>query len=263
MSGRRGSGGKRSGGGPRRGAPGTRYVKKGNQRYDRHDHYFKKARSEGYLARSVYKLEELDKDFKLIRPGDMVLDLGSAPGSWLQYAERRVSAKGGKLVGIDLLPVRMSFGPHVHIIEGDVFEATVEELMPPGVELEEGAEVPRPFDVVMSDMMANTTGVKAVDQARSMALAERALDLCERVLRPGGRFCVKVFEGPDFHDYIKALRATFEQVKIRRPKGVRVGSIETYVVALAKRQPRADLGAEHPEDDEDEGFDPLAPRDET
>lgn len=212
------------------------FVGKGNRRYDRHDVYYRRAKEEGWLARSVYKLQELDEDFKLIRPGNNVLDLGAAPGSWLQYAEGRVREKGGRLVAIDLLPVRLSFGPHVKVIEGDVFKADVRDLLPPGLELSDDDPVPRPFDVVISDMAPNTTGVRAVDQARSMALAERALEVACRVLRPGGRFCVKVFEGGDFPEYLEALKKAFTTVKVRRPKGVRAGSIETYVVALDRRR---------------------------
>ncbi|MFZ9887173.1 MAG: RlmE family RNA methyltransferase [Myxococcota bacterium] len=212
------------------------FVAQGASRYDRHDVYYRRAKEEGWLARSVYKLEELDRDFKLIRPGDNVLDLGSAPGSWLQFAERRVHERGGLLVGIDLLPVRLSFGPHVKVIQGDVFKAELHELLPPGLEVAEDAPAPRPFDVVMSDMAPNTTGIRSVDQARSMALAERALEVALRVLRPGGRYCVKVFEGGDFAAYLDALRAGFRTVKVRRPKGVRVGSIETYVVALDRKR---------------------------
>lgn len=214
----------------------TGFMKKGNDRYDRHDAYYRKAKEEGWLARSVFKLEELDRDFKLIRPGDNVLDLGSAPGSWMQYAERRVQQAKGRLVGIDLLPVQISFGPHVRILQGDVFTAEVRELLPLGLEAAEGEEL-RPFDVVLSDMAPNTTGIRSVDQARSMALAERALELALRVLRPGGRFCVKVFEGQDFPEYLDALKAGFRTVKVRRPKGVRAGSMETYVVALDRRSP--------------------------
>lgn len=234
--------------------PQKRFVKKGSSRYDRHDAYYRRAKQEGWLARSVYKLEELDKDFKLIRPGDNVLDLGAAPGSWLQYAERRVQEKGGRLVGIDLLPVRLSFGPHVKVIQGDVFKADLRELLPPGLEVSEDEPTPRPFDVVLSDMAPNTTGIRSVDQARSMALAERALEVALRVLRPGGRFCVKVFEGGDFRDYLDALKQGFSTVKVRRPKGTRVGSIETYVVALDRRRDEPPDGENKRDDEsEDEG----------
>lgn len=237
---------KRSSGLKKGGASGGRgskkgFVGKGSDRYDRHDHYYRRAKEEGWLARSVYKLEELDTDFKLIRPGDNVLDLGAAPGSWLQFAERRVQQKGGKIVGIDLLPLKLSFGPHVKVIQGDVFKTDVKDLLPPGFEVGDDDVALRPYDVVLSDMAPNTTGIRTVDQARSMALAERALEVAFRVLRPGGRFCVKIFEGADFPAYLDELKRGFSTVKVRRPKGVRVGSIETYVVALDRR--RDDEGA--------------------
>jgi 23S rRNA (uridine2552-2'-O)-methyltransferase len=219
---------RRSGGsarGSRRG-----FVKQGNSRYDRHDTYYRKAKEEGFLARSVYKLEEIDRAFKIVRKGDVVLDLGCAPGSWLQYAERRVREKGGSLVGIDLLPVKLTFGAHVRVIQGDIYDVTLEDLLP------EGVDADTPFDVVLSDMAPNTTGIRSVDQARSMALVERALDIADELLRPGGRFVAKVFEGGDFVAFVKMLRERFTDVKIRRPKGVRRGSMETYVVALDKKR---------------------------
>lgn len=227
MAGRRGNQG--TGRGARKG-----YAPKGSSRYDRHDALYRKAKEEGFLARSVYKLEEIDRDFRLIRPGDWGLDLGCAPGSWLQYAERKVQAKGGRLVGIDLLPVRMSFGPHVKVVQGDLYETPAFALLPPGAP-DPRRDPERPFDVVLSDMAPNTTGVRSVDQARSMALAEHALELAGRLLRPGGRFVVKIFEGGDFKAYLGRAGELFDEVKVRRPKGTRVGSIETYVVALRRR----------------------------
>lgn len=222
--------------GRREGARGGRkgFVPKGNLRYDRHDSFYRKAKEEGFLARSVYKLEEIDRDFSLIRRADWVLDLGCAPGSWLQYAERKVREHGGRLVGIDLLPVRTSFGPHVKILEADLYETPVAELMPPG-NLATRKDASRPFDVVMSDMAPNTTGIRSVDQARSMALAEHALELSGSLLAPGGRFVVKIFEGGDFKAYLDRAKQIFQEVKVRRPKGTRVGSIETYVIGLGCR----------------------------
>lgn len=219
--------------GPSRGKKG--FVPKGSARYDRHDAYYRKAKQEGFLARSVYKLEEIDRDFAIIRPGDWVLDLGCAPGSWLQYAERKVREKAGRLVGIDLLPVRVSFGPHVKVVQADIYETPARELLPEGPP-DPKRDPEHPFDVVLSDMAPNTTGVRAVDQARSMALAEHALELAARLLRPGGRFVVKIFEGGDFKAYLTRAQELFQEVKVRRPKGTRAGSIETYVVALGRRQ---------------------------
>jgi 23S rRNA (uridine2552-2'-O)-methyltransferase len=217
---------KRSGGGKGRTRDG--FIKKGNARYDRHDAYYRKAKKDGYAARSVYKLEEIDQAFKIVRRGNRVLDLGSAPGSWLQYAQARVGEQG-IVVGVDLLPLQVSPGPRCHVLQGDVFDLSAEELLPEGeVDLEGFAG----FDVVLSDMAPNTTGIKSVDQDRSMALCERAFDLALRLLRPGGRFCVKVLEGGDMPEFLKRCRAAFSQVKIRRPKGTRAGSMETYVVGL-------------------------------
>lgn len=238
-------------------APKQAYIKKGNSRYDRHDVFYRRAKAEGYLARSVFKLEELDEAFQIIRSGDDVLDLGSAPGSWLQYAERKISEKNGSLVGIDVLPVRLNFGENVKVLEADIYEVTAEDLWPPGKAPPEdglepgrpGTKATRPFDVVMSDMAPNTTGIKSVDQSRSAGLCERALEVACRMLRPGGRFCAKMFEGSETAGYLKALRSIFGTVKIRRPAGVRIGSKETYLVALDLNPIRAveyliEIGAE-------------------
>lgn len=206
------------------------YVDKGNARYDRHDHYFRKAREEGFAARSIYKLDELDREFHLLSPGDVVIDLGCAPGSWMQYVERRV-LPGGRAFGIDLLPAKVSFGPHVRILQGDAFAVTLEQLLgaAPG-------EVLPVVDIVLSDMAPNTTGIRAVDQARSMALCERALEVAQRLLRPGGRFAVKVLEGGDMKHFVEQCRAVFDAVKIKRPKSTRPGSTETFVVGIGRKR---------------------------
>lgn len=204
------------------------FLQKGNERYDRHDHYYKKAKSEGYAARSIYKLDEIDRDFHILKKGNVVVDLGCAPGSWMQYVETRI-LPGGRAYGIDLLPVKVAFGPHVTTIEGDAFEVTLEQLTdtPAG---------PLPaVDVVLSDMAPNTTGVRAVDQARSMALCERALEVAVRLLRPGGRFVVKVLEGGEMKAFVTACQQSFSVVKIKRPKSTRDGSTETFVIGLDRR----------------------------
>jgi 23S rRNA (uridine2552-2'-O)-methyltransferase len=204
------------------------FVPKGNARYDRHDPYYRKAKAEGFAARSVYKLEEIDREYKLIRAKDRVLDLGCAPGSWLQYVDSKLQS--GTAVGIDLLPVKVTFSAKVTVIQGDAFDATVPAL-----------SADARFDVVLSDMAPNTTGIKMVDQARSLALCERALEVAARSLTPGGRLCVKIFEGGDMKQFLDAVRALFDTVKVKRPKGTRAGSVETYVIGLGKRgAPRAE-----------------------
>ena len=218
---------------------GHNYVDKGNSRYDRHDPLFRRAREEGYVARSVYKLEELDQDFKLVRPGDHVLDLGCAPGSWLQYVDERVREAGGKIVGIDRLPVKLSFAEHVHIVRGDIYDVTLEQLQHPA-----HVDEPRAFDLVLSDMAPDTTGNRFVDQSRSAVLTERALEVGLKMLRPGGRFCAKVLEGGDFPAVVKRARAHFQSVKVKRPQGTRKTSTETYMVALNMKRPVAPTESE-------------------
>lgn len=210
------------------------FIPKGNARYDRHDTYYRQAKKEGFAARSVYKLEELDREFHLLRASDHVLDLGCAPGSWLQYVDNKL--KTGRAVGIDLLPVKTGFSGKVRILQGDAFTTSLEELTgtPPGEPL-------RLFDVVLSDMAPNTTGIRSVDQARSLALCERALEVAERSLVEGGRMCVKILEGGEMKSYLEACKKVFATVKVKRPKGTRAGSTETYVVGLDRlpRQPQA------------------------
>ena len=205
------------------------FLNKGNSRYDRHDAYYRRAKKDGYVARSIYKLEEIDDALKLVKRGDCVLDLGCAPGSWLQYVVHKVGPDKGAVVGIDLLEVAVTFGQHVKIIQGDAFEIEPHELKPN--RLPEEALGPF-FDVVLSDMAPNTTGIKSVDQDRSLALCEHALYLAVKMLKPGGNFCVKILEGGGIQNYVKIARKAFDTVKIKRPKGTRVGSMETYVVGL-------------------------------
>jgi 23S rRNA (uridine2552-2'-O)-methyltransferase len=201
-------------------------------RYERHDALYHAAKKQGYAARSIFKLEEIDKDFSLLHARNWVLDLGCSPGSWLQYVAAQVGVQGGA-VGVDLLPLKLSLGPHVHYRQGDIFDVPVESLLPK-VALADDS-LPGHFDVVLSDMAPNTSGIKSLDQDRSMVLCERALEIAQIALRPGGRFCVKVLEGAGMQDFIAACRKTFAQVKIRRPKGTRAGSMETYVVGLQKK----------------------------
>lgn len=205
------------------------FVEKKNERYDRHDHYYRKAKNEGFAARSIYKLDEIDHEFKVLKKGDVVVDLGCAPGSWLQYVESRVLPTG-RAFGIDLLPVKVAFSAHVRTLVGDAFEVKLEDLVDT-----DAAGAPVVVDVVLSDMAPNTTGIRAVDQARSMALCERALEVAQRLLRPGGRFVVKVLEGGDMKSFVTACQATFTTVKIKRPKSTRPGSTETFVIGIGKR----------------------------
>lgn len=189
----------------------------------RKDKFHQRAKREGFRARAVFKLEELDKAHDLFRRGDRVLDLGCAPGSWLQYAAPRIG-DGGAMVGIDRVAIPMVRG--ARLLVGDVFVVTPEELR---------GDLAA-FDVVLSDMAPDTTGIRHVDQTRSEALFERALEIATATLAPGGRFVGKLFQGPDFKKLIDACRAAFETVKQVKPESSRQFSIEQYIVAKGFRK---------------------------
>ena len=187
-------------------------------RKHRHDQFFKKARSESFAARSVYKLEEIDKRVRLLRAGDRVLDLGCRPGSWLQYA-RQVVGPHGLVVGIDRDPLPQPV-PGTRFLRGDIYETTDEELLGEA----------KAFDVVLSDMAPDTTGIRSADQARSASLFEEALKRAERLLAPAGAFVGKIFQGPDVDALRKRMQKRFGDVKLLKPEGSRQESIEVYLV---------------------------------
>lgn len=194
-------------------------------RSTRHDRFHQKAKKQGFLARAVFKLEELDTQSKLFKPGQRVLDLGCAPGSWLQYARSKVGDKG-VLVGLDRAPLGGNVAG-ARIVVGDVFSIDTAVLL--------GADVTE-FDVVLSDMAPDTSGVRSMDQARSEALFERALEIATAVLAPGGNFVGKLFQGPDFKKLTESVRARFEVGKTVKPASSRQISIEQYVVGKGFRK---------------------------
>lgn len=183
------------------------------------DHFGQKARREGYAARSVYKLQEIDRRVGLLRRGARVLDLGAFPGSWTSYAAERVAPEG-KVRGYDLTAFRGALPTNAEIRQADVFALSIEELGGAGS-----------WDVVMSDMAPSTSGHRFTDQARSEALVMRALELAVAVLAPGGAFLAKIFQGGDFPAVKKAIAAHFEEVRVVRPAAVRSESIEVFLVA--------------------------------
>jgi 23S rRNA (uridine2552-2'-O)-methyltransferase len=187
-------------------------------RKNRHDAFFRRARNEGFAARSVYKLEEIDKKVGLLRAGFRVLDLGCRPGSWLQYA-RSVVGPHGAVVGIDRDPLPRPVAG-ARVLEGDLFATTDDELL---------GDL-RAFDVVLSDMAPDTTGIRQADQARSARLFEEALGRAERLLAPAGAFVGKIFEGPDVEPLRKRMGLRFEVVKRVKPEGSRASSPELYLV---------------------------------
>jgi 23S rRNA (uridine2552-2'-O)-methyltransferase len=198
-------------------------MSKLDDRRTRRDAFHQKAKREGFLARAVYKLEEIDSKHAVFKPGQRVLDLGCAPGSWLQYAGQRVGAAGA-LVGLDREPLRQAV-PNARIVVGDVATIDVAELR---------GELTG-FDVVLSDMAPDTTGIRSLDQARSEALFERALDIALETLAPGGNFVGKLFMGPDFKPLCERVRAAFATQKSTKPVSSRQISIEQYVVGKGKK----------------------------
>jgi 23S rRNA (uridine2552-2'-O)-methyltransferase len=195
--------------------------------YARHDSFYFAAKKQGFAARSVFKLDEIDKDFKLLRSGDIVLDLGCSPGSWVQFTSDKIGPKG-IIVGVDLLPLKVSAACTLHFVKADIFEVAAEKLI-------DAIAPAKSFDVLLSDMAPNTSGIKSLDQDRSEVLCERALEIARLILKPGGRFCVKILEGGGMQNFMKACRETFEEVKIRTPQGTRTASMETYVIGLRRK----------------------------
>ncbi|MBY6205059.1 23S rRNA (uridine(2552)-2'-O)-methyltransferase RlmE [Halomonas denitrificans] len=184
------------------------------------DPYVKQAKAAGYRARAAFKLLEIDEKDRLLKPGLKVVDLGAAPGSWAQVAAEKVG-DSGRVVALDILP--MDALPGVEIIEGDFREAEVLEALE--------ARVGERVDLVLSDMAPNLSGIAASDQARSMHLAELAMDFARQWLAPNGRFVVKLFQGEGFDDFVRDARATFKSVRVRKPRSSRRESREVYLVA--------------------------------
>jgi len=196
--------------------------KLGDRRH-RHDVFHQRAKREGFAARSVFKLEEIQDKYRVLRPRARVLDLGCRPGSWLQYAARIVGPEG-RLVGLDRQPLDVAI-PGARIVVGDVLEVAASDLRG---ELDA-------FDVVLSDMAPDTSGVRSLDQARSETLFERALEIAEETLASGGNFVGKLFQGPDFQNLIRRCRKGFAEVATPKPQSSRKDSIELYVVAAGRR----------------------------
>ena len=189
------------------------------------DPFVKQAQKDGYRSRASYKLKELNDKDKLIKPGMLVIDLGSAPGGWSQIASELVGEQG-KLIASDILP--MDPLPDIDFIQGDFTEEAVfDEIM--------RAIANRPVDVVISDMAPNLSGISAADQAASIYLIELALDMAQQVLKPKGSFIAKAFQGEGYDAFVTLVREQFETVVIRKPDSSRARSREVYVVGKGFR----------------------------
>ncbi len=194
--------------------------------YNPKDHYFKKAKEQNYVARSVFKLEEIDQKFKILKPGQKVLDLGCSPGSWSQFASKKIGA-AGRVLGVDLTSVDLKI-PNVTFIRADIRDLGLEEIF-----AENGFEPP--FDLVMSDMAPNTTGIRMTDQARSMELCELALDAARKYLRPGGHFVCKLFHSDDFKVLRDEMKKDFAQFEAMKPDSTRQISKEIFLIGLRRK----------------------------
>ncbi len=190
------------------------------------DHYFKRAKKEGYPARSVYKLEEAQQKYHFLKKGDRILDLGCQPGSWSMYAAK-VAGPAGLVVGVDLhrgKGINMPGGARIKVLHGDIMEDELIDVL---------GGVCRSFSAVLSDMAPSTTGNKWADQQQSLNLCRRALQLAVALLAKGGSFYCKVFEGEDFKEYLNEVKHFFGSARVVKPKSSRPESREVFVLATS------------------------------
>ncbi|HKO47386.1 MAG TPA: RlmE family RNA methyltransferase [Polyangiaceae bacterium] len=198
--------------------------RKGNA-YEKPDARTKAAKAQGFPARSVFKLEEIDRRVKLLRSGQKVLDLGAAPGSWALYASQKVGL-GGRVLAIDLQEIRQAFPPNVKVAQGDAL--TIESA---------ALSAFAPYDVVLSDMAPNTSGSKIRDQAGSLELCLRALDVALALGKVGSHFVAKIFMSGDFQVARKVAGERYEKCQVIRPEGTRQQSTEVFIVGLGLKAP--------------------------
>jgi 23S rRNA (uridine2552-2'-O)-methyltransferase len=197
------------------------------------DEFVQRARREGYRSRAAFKLLEISERDRLLKTGQVVVDLGAAPGSWAQVALARAGPRG-RVIALDLLPIEPL--PGVVIVQGDFREQAVVDAL-------DKALGGRPVDLVLCDMSPNISGIAASDQARAMHLAELALEFSRAHLKHGGAFLVKVFQGAGFEDFLRALRACFQRVVTRKPRASRGSSSELYLLGTGFFSARASAGA--------------------
>jgi 23S rRNA (uridine2552-2'-O)-methyltransferase len=194
--------------------------------YNPKDYYYRKAKQGGLRARSAFKIEEIGKRFKLLHAGMAVLDLGAAPGGWLQVMADQVGPRG-VVVGIDLVPIAPMAKPQV--------KTAVLDMRAPDLEEKLSALHLGKYDLVTSDMAPKTSGIKESDEARSLELASLALQTAQRLLIPGGNFVCKVFMGSGFDAFLRECKRAFDRVKVVRPEATRERSFEHYIVGLGAR----------------------------
>lgn len=194
--------------------------------YNPKDHYFKKAKDQNFAARSVFKLEEIDQKFKILKPNQTVLDLGASPGSWSQYCSQKIG-QGGRILGVDLKPVTVKLKNAV-FIQADLRDLELEAIF-----VEHGFTPP--FDLVVSDMAPNTSGIRSADQAKSFQLCELAFELARKFLKKDGHFVCKLFHSDDFTTLRSMIENDYQRFEAVKPESTRKISKEIFLVGLKKK----------------------------
>ena len=187
----------------------------------RKDYFVRQAQKGGHISRAHYKLEQIDQRYRIIKPGQRVLELGAAPGGWTHYLENKL--RGGMLIAIDSLPI--TCGQDTQIIEGMAGDEVVDRKIDDILDGEQ-------LDLVLSDMAPTISGVRAVDQARAMDLADTCFEYCQRWLRHGGVMTIKSFQGEGLDTWVAGLKKSFDKVNVTKPKASRSESREVFVVAI-------------------------------
>jgi 23S rRNA (uridine2552-2'-O)-methyltransferase len=194
--------------------------------YNPKDHYFKKAKELNFAARSVFKLEEIDQKYKIVKPGQMILDMGAAPGSWSQYCSKKIGPKG-RILGVDLTAITIPLS-NATFIQADLRGLNLQQIF------EQHGFTP-PFDLVISDMAPKTTGIRITDQARSVELVELAIETARKFLKPGGHFVAKLFHSEDFGKLRDEMKKIFERFEAMKPDSTRKISKEIFLIGLKKK----------------------------
>lgn len=192
--------------------------------YNPRDYFFKKAKEQNFAARSIFKLEEIDQRYKIIKKGDFILDLGASPGSWSQYCSKKIGPTG-KILGIDLKDVNLTL-PNAFFYKSDIKNFSVGDKM-------KELGFPEKFDVVLSDMAPSTTGIRLTDQLRSLELCEMAFETATQHLKPGGHFVCKLFHSGEFESFRSKIKSSFEKIALLKPKSTRKESKEIFFICLS------------------------------
>jgi len=194
---------------------------------NRHDFYYRKAKSEGYRSRAAFKLKQIIEKFKVIKEGDVVVDLGAAPGGWLQIAREKVGEKGFVL-GVDIAEIRKLPWRNVKTIKFDITD--------PNIVKEIQKILPRRADVLLSDLSPKVTGIWELDHARQIFLSEKALEIALKILKEGGNVVIKVFQGGMMQEFMEKMKVNFRKTRLFKPPASRKSSAEIYAIGFSLRR---------------------------